>query len=272
MKSRSSKFKEISEKLRLALLGLETPEETRTREALLKSTTSKAHATKSLRDLNAAVLRPHATTREEREAEARRLAAASRPHIPDARVMFVQHTHCLTCSHQSEGMSHPHIFLRLRKVISGHFTSDIRYVLQASFGESIPPHLPRIIEHFFERVKVCPKCFTNAVHSFSGENIESLSGAPTSSASESESSPLQGRSASVLEGKSSTPTSPSPVKEENTSSPKKSDSTSSAPGEAPAPASSSPSLIATSLDAIPLSSLATIEPPSAEPRTRENEA
>lgn len=173
------KFKPISDALKKALLALdETPEQHQKekKEKLLASSTTKKLSTSSLRDLNRKVLQVKAVTREEREAEAKRLAEAKRPQFPDARVMFVEHVLCTTCGHESEGMSHPLVFLRLRSLLPGQQKFDplsYMYVPEKEVTDFPGGKLPRIIEHHTTKVSSCPKCFTNAVHSFKGESIES---------------------------------------------------------------------------------------------------
>ena len=204
------KFKPISDALRKALQGLDVSDN-QAKLQLLTSTTKQATATSkplTVRQLNAKVLTTRAMTREEREAEAKRLAEAARPKWPDARVLFIEHTRCTGCNHESEGIAHPLIFLRLRHMLPGNKfdPTQVVYVPEKEYIESLDGfHLPRIIEHNTTQVATCPKCFTNAVHSFQGESIKSLQPGPdkplTSSESECLSSLAQSTSLTRDEGK-----------------------------------------------------------------------
>jgi hypothetical protein len=173
------KHKEISDKLRNLLRELDDDRLTKSGKLALpeKQVTTKAFSVSkepSLRQLNARVLTKRSMSREEREAEAKRLAEAARPQYPDARCIFVQHTRCLGCGHESEGMSHPLVFLRLRRLQGTAFSpTDISYVPEREYVEYPGGKLPRMIIHHTTQVQKCHKCFTNAVHWFPGGDTSS---------------------------------------------------------------------------------------------------
>jgi hypothetical protein len=247
------KHKPLSDALRRALQGLDASPS----DLLTKATTRGLSVTKqpTLRQLNARVLQTKAMTRKEREEEAQRLAIERRPKYPDARVLFVEHTLCTSCSFESEGVSHPLIFLRLRAMDGSRFDpTSITYVPEKEYVDFPGARLPRLIEHHTTKVSSCPKCFTNAVHSFRGERIgssaqgvremESAQGitgeTPSSSSSTSASSP----SSTEIGERSGTPISLARDMKENTSCGElSSDLISSASVPPPAPAQPISSLI-----------------------------
>lgn len=188
----------------LSLLGETASDHQEQVKSLLNKQLFRASATSkapSLRQINNAVERRLTYSEPSSEIAARLAAKAAQQEadviqrarnvewIPDAYVLFIRHSRCLSCGNTSRCLDLPNLFLRHHA--KQPLADDSHRHLYLPTKVFAHPALPRIMESRFATLPVCENCFerkSKCVSSISSASIASLPDNPKDTSTKSEAS------------------------------------------------------------------------------------